>query len=43
LPTSADAITSEALNDFVQTVLDEVSDHRNGAFIFRHCRQLAKR
>jgi hypothetical protein len=27
--TEADAITSEALNDFVQSVLDEVSDHRH--------------
>jgi hypothetical protein len=41
--TEADAITSEALNDFVQSVLGEVSDHRHGAFSFRHCRQLAKR
>jgi hypothetical protein len=32
-----------ALNDFVQSVLDEVSDHRHGAFSFGHCRQLAKR
>jgi len=28
--TEADAITSKALNDFVQSVLDEVSDHRPG-------------
>jgi hypothetical protein len=41
--TEADAITSKALNDFVQLVLDEVSDHRDGAFSFGHCRQLAKR
>jgi hypothetical protein len=30
------------LNDFVQSVLDEVSDHRHGAFSFAHCRQLSK-
>jgi hypothetical protein len=41
--TEADAITSKALNDFVQSVLDEVSDHRHGAFSFGHCRHLAKR
>jgi len=41
--TEADAITSRALNDFVQLVLDEVSDLRHGAFSFGHCRQLARR
>jgi hypothetical protein len=41
--TEADAITSKALNDFVQSVLDEVSDYCHGAFSFGHCRQLAKR
>jgi hypothetical protein len=41
--TEADAITSKALNDFVQSVLDEVSDRRHRAFSFGHCRQLAKR
>ena len=30
----ADAITSKALNDFVRSVLDEVPDHRHGAFSF---------
>jgi hypothetical protein len=40
--TEADAITSKALNDFVQSVLDEVSDHRHGAFSFGHGRQLSK-
>jgi hypothetical protein len=39
--TEVDAITSKALNDFVQSVLDEVSDRRHGAFSFGHCRQLA--
>jgi hypothetical protein len=41
--TEADAITSKALNDFVQSVLDEVSDRRHGVFSFGHYRQLAKR
>jgi hypothetical protein len=33
----------KALNDFVRSMLEEVSDHRHGAFSFGHCRQLAKR
>ncbi len=40
--TEADAITSEALSDFVQSVLDGVSDHRHDRSA-GHCRQLAKR
>jgi hypothetical protein len=36
-------LSVKALNDFVQSVLDEVSDHRHGAFSFALFRQLAKR
>jgi hypothetical protein len=38
------AITSTMLNDIVQSVLDEVSDYRHGAFrCIGDCRQLGNR
>jgi precorrin-2 methylase len=38
------AITSTTLNDIVQSVLDEISDYRHGAFkCIGDCRQLGNR